>query len=57
MAVLSGRSMAVYFLPPIAGEQKYYDNLKLFWFFAGGVILNGEGTDTNTQDFLANKGE
>ncbi|XP_051008985.1 dystonin isoform X1 [Acomys russatus] len=22
----------------------------------GGVILNGEGTDTNTQDFLANKG-
>lgn len=49
--------MAVYFLPPIAGEQKYYDNLKLFLFFAGGVMLNGEGTDTNTQDFLANKGE
>ncbi|XP_036014447.1 dystonin isoform X27 [Mus musculus] len=23
---------------------------------SGGVILNGEGTDTNTQDFLANKG-
>ncbi|XP_052048818.1 dystonin isoform X7 [Apodemus sylvaticus] len=23
---------------------------------SGGVIVNGEGTDTNTQDFLANKG-
>ncbi|XP_028721203.1 dystonin isoform X20 [Peromyscus leucopus] len=23
---------------------------------SGGVMLNGEGTDTNTQDFLANKG-
>ncbi|XP_051711531.1 dystonin isoform X35 [Oryctolagus cuniculus] len=23
---------------------------------SGGVILNGEGTDTSTQDFLANKG-
>ncbi|XP_008844740.1 dystonin isoform X13 [Nannospalax galili] len=23
---------------------------------SGGVILNGEGADTNTQDFLANKG-
>ncbi|XP_032756786.1 dystonin isoform X2 [Rattus rattus] len=23
---------------------------------SGGVILNGEGTDANTQDFLANKG-
>ncbi|XP_028631356.1 dystonin isoform X2 [Grammomys surdaster] len=23
---------------------------------SGGIILNGEGTDTNTQDFLANKG-
>ena len=26
-------------------------------FFAGGVILNGEGTATDTQDILANKGK
>lgn len=25
--------------------------------FAGGVILNGEGTATDTQEILANKGE
>lgn len=25
--------------------------------FAGGVILNGEGTATDTQEILANKGD
>lgn len=25
--------------------------------FAGGAILNGEGTATNTEEFWANKGE
>lgn len=25
--------------------------------FTGGVILNGEGTATDTQEILANKGE
>lgn len=25
--------------------------------FAGGIILNGEGTATDTQEILANKGE
>lgn len=25
--------------------------------FAGGVILNGEGTAADTQEILANKGE
>lgn len=28
-----------------------------FNIFAGGVILNGEGTATDTQDILANKGK
>ena len=33
-----------------------YDNLSVN-VFAGGVILNGDGTATDTQEILGNKGE
>ena len=33
-----------------------YDDFN-FNIFAGGVILNGEGTVTDTQEILANKGK
>uniref|UniRef100_A0A2K6H058 Dystonin n=1 Tax=Propithecus coquereli TaxID=379532 RepID=A0A2K6H058_PROCO len=39
-----------------AGESLEPRSLRLFNIFAGGVVLNGEGTAPNTQEFLANKG-
>lgn len=45
--------------PEVTSSRGLFVYWVLFCFVSvvGGVILNGEGTDANTQDFLANKGD
>lgn len=37
--------------------KSYCLSANFFFFFAGGVMLNGEGTAMDIQESLANKGE
>lgn len=47
---------AIYLLLMCRNTIEIYDYFSVT-IFTGGVILNGEGTATDTHDILSNKGE